>query len=203
MHFGMLNKERGSIMELQQNKLTEAQAIVVVENGVRREVRKDSERTLDYCKDAVKLVGHNVRKLAQKAEARAELAREAAEQAGTEVPASFNADSYQSNVSNAAGVMGLFEYDIEVFEAWLKTAESKSLSKIFKQFRELFTEQKPAKDKAPQGESDAEIYGEADEKPAIDVIMSLMPHLSVEELAQVVELAQILMGSEEEVVEAA
>jgi hypothetical protein len=169
--------------EQTQTKLTEAQAIVVVEQGVRREVRKDSERTLDYCKDAVKLQGHNVRKLAQKAEARAELARDEAEANGTEIPASFNADSYQSNVSNATGVMALFEFDIEAFEEWLKTAESKSLSKIFKQFRELFADPKPAKPKPET--SDDDVPANEVETPLIDVVLSALPHLTADERAMV------------------
>jgi hypothetical protein len=174
-------------MEQTQTQLTEAQAIVVVEQGVRRETRKDSERTLDYCKDAVKLQGHNVRKLAQKAEARADLAREKAEAEGTEVPASFNADSYQSNVSNAAGVMALFEFDIVAFEEWLKQAESKSLSKIFKQFRELFTEPKAPKAKSPADEADGDGGESAEKTPLIDVVLSALPHLTVEERVQVIE----------------
>lgn len=150
--------------------LTEAQACVVVYNGVKREVRVDSERTLDYCKDAVKLQGFNVRKLAQKCEIRAE-----------EKGESFNADSYQSNVSNANGVMALFEWDINAFEEWLKTAESKSLSKIFKQFRELFVEPKPAKTKKDQT-PDSEGAGEnTAETPLIDVVLSALPHLTADE----------------------
>jgi hypothetical protein len=173
--------------EQTQTQLTEAQAIVVVEQGVRREVRKDSERTLDYCKDAVKLQGYNVRKLAQKVEARADLAREKAEAEGTEIPASFNADSYQSNVSNASGVMALFAYDIDAFAEWLKTAESKSLSKIFKQFRELFTEPKAPKAKSEKDEADGNNGKDSADTPLIQVVLSALPHLTVEERAQVIE----------------
>lgn len=156
-------------MEQTQTQLTEAQACVVVENGVKREVRKDSERTLDYCKDAVKLQGFNVRKLAQKCEIRAE-----------EKGETFNADSYQSNISNANGVMSLFEFDIDAFEEWLKTAESKSLSKIFKQFRELFAEPKEKKAKAEKAEAE-DGENSADPQPLIDVVLSALPHLSAEE----------------------
>jgi hypothetical protein len=157
-----------------QNQLTEAQACVVVENGVKREVRKDSERTLDYCKDAVKLQGFNVRKLAQKCEIRAEERGE-----------TFNADSYQSNVSNANGVMALFEYDIDAFTAWLATAESKSLSKIFKQFRELFVEkaEKPAKNADESGEDVGEDKGSTE--PLINQVLAALEHLTIEELTQV------------------
>ena len=174
-------------MEQTQTQLTEAQAIAVVVQGVRRETRKDSERTLDYCKDAVKLQGHNVRKLAQKASARADLAREEAEANGTEVPAVFNADSYQSNVSNANGVMALFEFDVEAFETWLKTAESKSLSKIFKLFRELFADPKPAKPKPEASEDGEGSNGDGAETPLIQVVLSALPHLTVEERVQVIE----------------
>lgn len=150
--------------------LTEAQACNVVYNGVKREVRVDSERTLDYCKDAVKLQGFNVRKLAQKCEIRAE-----------EKGENFNADSYQSNVSNANGVMALFEYDIVAFEEWLKTAESKSLSKIFKQFRELFVDPKPAKTKTHKDQTPDSEGADVDPTPLIDVVLSALPHLSAEE----------------------
>lgn len=157
-------------------QLTEAQAIDVVYRGVQRETRQDSERTLAYCRDAVKLRGYNVRQIALKAQVRAEDKGE-----------TFNADSYMSNVSNANGVMALFEWDLEAFETWLKDADSKSLSKIFKQFRELFTEpkQKPAKsEKDNAGES-----GDAGEStPLIDVVLSAIPHLTPEERRMVSQL---------------
>lgn len=160
-----------------QNQLTEAQAIVVVENGVRRESKRDVSRTLSYCQDAVKLQGFNVRKLAQKAQVRAEDKGEV-----------FNADSYQSNVSNANGIMALFAYDLEQFQAWLENeAESQSLSKIFKQFRELFTEpkEKPVK---PNNSSDNE--GDAgSDVPLVDQVIAALEHLSVAELQRVAETA--------------
>jgi hypothetical protein len=150
--------------------LTEAQACVVIEQGVKREFRKDSERTLDYCKDAVKLQGFNVRKLAQKCEIRAE-----------EKGENFNADSYQSNVSNANGVMALFEFDIVSFEEWLKTSDTKSLSAIFKAFRQLFVEPKTTKTKKDQT-PDSEGAGEDTAKtPLIDVVLSALPMLTAEE----------------------
>lgn len=164
--------------EQTQTQLTEAQAIVVVEQGVRREVRKDSERTLDYCKDAVKLQGFNVRKLAQKAEVRAEDKGEV-----------FNADSYQSNVSNANGIMALFEFDIDVFEEWLKSAESKSLSKIFKQFRELFV---PKAEKAPADKGSDEESTDEDKgstEPLINQVLAALEHLTIDELKLVIESA--------------
>jgi hypothetical protein len=170
-------------METTQTQLTEAQAIVVVEQGVKREVRKDFERTLDYCKDAVKLQGFNVRKLAQKCEIRAEERGE-----------TFNADSYQSNVSNANGVMGLFEYDLEAFEEWLKTADSKSLSKIFKQFRELFVPkaEKPAKG-SDEESSDDEGEDKGSTEPLINQVLAALQHLTSEELGRVVEAATELL----------
>ena len=156
--------------EQTQTQLTEAQAVDLVYRGVLREVKADGERTLSYCRDAVKLQGYNVRKLATKAQVRAEDRGEV-----------FNADSYQSNVSNANGVMALFGYDLAVFEEWLKTAESKSLSKIFKQFRELFTEPKAKTPKPSKGEGDNDGAGEKAETPLIDVVLSAIPHLSREE----------------------
>ena len=158
-----------------QTQLTEAQAIVVVEQGVKREVRKDHERTLDYCKDAVKLQGYNVRKLAQKCEVRAEDRGE-----------TFNADSYQSNISNANGIMALFEFDLERFEAWLKTADSKSLSKIFKQFRELFADPKPAKTK-PETSEDGEGDDKGSTEPLVNQVLAALQHLTMEEIQRVVD----------------
>lgn len=148
--------------------LTEAQACIVVYNGVKREIRVDSERTLGYCNDSVKLQGFNVRKLAQKCEIRAE-----------EKGETFNADSYQSNISNANGVMSLFDYDIVAFEEWLKTSDTKSLSAIFKAFRQLFTEQKPKAEKKPKAESSNE--ADVDPQPLIDVVLSALPHLTADE----------------------
>lgn len=170
-------------MEQTQTQLTEAQAIVVVEQGVRREVKMDSQRTLSYCTDAVKLQGFNVRKLAQKAQVRAEDKGE-----------TFNADSYQSNVSNANGIMALFEYDIDVFDAWLASDEctSRSLSKIFKQFRELFTEPKEKPVKAsPGGENnDASTEeGSATDVPLVDQVLAALEHLTIAELERVVDAA--------------
>ncbi|MCA1800631.1 MAG: hypothetical protein LC687_06525 [Actinobacteria bacterium] len=161
-------------MEQTQTQLTEAQAIVVVEQGVKREVRKDSERTLDYCKDAVKLLGYNVRKLAQKCEVRAEDRGEV-----------FNADSYQSNISNANGIMALFDYDLDAFEVWLKQAESKSLSKIFKQFRELFADPKPAKPKPEADEAGEGSEDKGSTEPLVNQVLAALQHLSYEEIQQV------------------
>ncbi len=148
--------------------LTEAQALDVIVRGVSREAKQDFQRTLGYCKDATSLRGFNVRKLSQKLEARAEDKGE-----------TFNSDSYQSNISNANGVMGLFDYDIEAFEAWLSTQVVKSLQAIFKAFRTLFVEPKPAKPKAPKAEGEQNDGVEA--APLIDVVLSALPHLSAEE----------------------
>jgi hypothetical protein len=153
-----------------QPTITEAQALQVIVQGVNREQRTDSDRTLAYCKDAAKLRGFNVRKLSQKLEARAEDKGE-----------TFNADSYQSNISNANGVMGLFDYDLEAFEAWLKeTHGSKSLTAIFKAFRQLFTEPKETKPKANKADGDkGDTPVEA--TPLIDVVLSALPLLTAEE----------------------
>jgi hypothetical protein len=79
--------------------------------------------------------------------------------------------------------MALFEFDIEAFEEWLKTAESKSLSKIFKQFRELFADPKPAKPKPET--SDDDVPANEVETPLIDVVLSALPHLTADERAMV------------------
>lgn len=152
--------------------LTEAEAMQVVDRGVSREIRTDSQRTLGYCGDAVKLQGHNVRKLAQKLEIRHEEKGEV-----------FNADSYMSNISNANGIMALFGWDMDAFKEWLETSPTKSLSAIFKAFRELFAEKKPAKDKPAKTEGD----GETVSGTPLEVVLSLLPHLSPEERLVVAE----------------
>jgi hypothetical protein len=156
-------------MEQTQNTtLTEAQACDVVYRGVKRENKVDSDRTLSYCGDAVKLQGFNVRDLAKKCQVRAEDKGE-----------SFNADSYQSNVSNANGIMALFNYDLEAFKVWLETSPTKSLKAIFNAFRGLFADPKPAKPKADKPEAGEPVDGEP--TPLIDVVLSALPHLSAEE----------------------
>jgi hypothetical protein len=160
-------------METTQNQLTEAQAIDVVYRGVRREIRQDTQRTLEYCGDSVKLQGYNVRKLALKAQVRAEDKGEV-----------FNADSYQSNVSNANGVMGLFDFDLDAFKIWLESDEctSRSLSKIFKQFRELFVE----KAEKPTKNADEEVgEDKGSTEPLINQVLAALEHLTIEELTQV------------------
>jgi len=148
--------------------LTEAQALDVIKRGVSRETRVDSDRTVAYCTDSIKLRGFNVRKLSQKLEARAEDAGE-----------TFNSDSYQSNVSNANGIMGLFEYDLDKFKVWLADSPTKSLKAIFNAFRELFTEKKAPKNPKPT-EADADATP-AEAQPLIDVVLSAIPHLTSEE----------------------
>ena len=152
--------------------LTEAQALDVIKRGVQRETRVDSDRTVAYCTDSVKLRGFNVRKLSQRLEARAVDAGE-----------TFNSDSYQSNVSNANGVMGLFDYDLEKFKAWLADSPTKSLKAIFNAFRELFADPKPAKPKADKPEAGSSEPVEA--TPLIDVVLSAIPHQTTEERALV------------------
>ena len=154
--------------------LTEAQAMDVVRRGVSREIRLDGERTLAYCGDSVKLRGFNVRKLSQKLEIKAEEAGE-----------SFNSDSYQSNISNANGIMGLFDYDLDAFKVWLESSSTKSMKAIFNLFRQLFADPKSAKPKNPKPNK-----GEAGEEPTeptplIDVVLSAIPHLTAEERALV------------------
>jgi len=167
--------------------LTEAQAMDVIKRGVSRETRVDSDRTIAYCTDSVKLRGHNVRKLSQKLELKAEEAGE-----------TFNADSYQSNVSNANGVMGLFEYDLEAFKVWLEENPIKSLKAIFNAFRALFVEPKPAKSKADKPEGDSTEPVEA--TPLIDVVLSALPHLTSEE-RQLVSMLIIKLDTAEADVE--
>lgn len=159
--------------------LTEAQAMDIVYRGVTRESKQDLQRTLAYCKDAVALRGFNVRKLSQRLEARAEDKGE-----------SFNSDSYQSNISNANGVMGLFDYDLEVFEAWLTTQNVKSLQAIFKAFRQLFVDPKPAKPKADKPEGSE---GEPKtETPQVEVVIAALAFLTPEERQLVVDACLVL-----------
>lgn len=176
-------------------QITEAEALQVISRGVSRETRTEIQRTLAYCTDAVKLQGHNVRKLAQKLEIRAE-----------EKGEKFNADSYMSNISNANGIMGLFEFDLDAFKVWLEEgAESKSLSAIYKAFRKLFAEPKPSnkdKDKAPKPEVGGDAGEGANSATPIEVVLSLLPHLSEEELAQVAEAIGAMTATTTEVVEA-
>lgn len=166
--------------------LTEAQALDVIKRGVLRETRQDSERTLAYCTDAVKLRGFNVRKLAQRLEAIAANDGQV-----------FNSDSYQSNVSNANGVMGLFDYDIDAFKLFLNgrvateeleavpASPIKSLKALFNAFRQLFTDPKPAKPKAPKTEGDKADGESTETKPLIDVVLAAIPLLTSEERALV------------------
>lgn len=165
--------------------LSETEAINVIVKGVNREVRTESHRTLSYCKDATNLRGHSVRKLANKAEDLGKIS---------------NSDSYQSNVSNANGIMGLFEYKLDEFSAWLETSETKSLSAIYKAFRQLFVEPKPAKEKAPKDSSD-ESGADKIEGTPLEVIMSLLPHLTPEERVQVIEAAFAIDNAQDEVEE--
>src|SRR5688572_24857190 len=155
--------------------LTEAQAINVIVQGVSREVRTESSRTLAYCKDATNLRGFSVRKLANKAEDLGKIA---------------NSDSYQSNVSNANGIMGLFDYDVEKFTAWLETSDTKSLSAIYKAFRALFTEPKPKADKPKSDPKTGE--GEAAETPQVDVVIAALAFLTPAERHLVVEACVVL-----------
>lgn len=154
--------------------LTEAQAMDVIRRGVTRETRQDFERTLAYCKDAVSLRGFNVRKLAQRLEAVAANDGKV-----------FNSDSYQSNVSNANGIMGLFDYDLDAFKAWLETSPIKSMKAIFNAFRQLFTDPKPAKPKAPKADGDNGDGEKGETMPLIDVVLAAIPLLTTEERALV------------------
>jgi len=148
--------------------LTEAEALEVIKRGVLRDTKVENGRTLAYCTDSVKLRGFNVRKLAQKLEARAEDKGEV-----------FNSDSYQSNISTANGVMGLFDYDLAEFSAWLETNPTKSLKAIFNAFRELFGPVKPAK--PAKGDEGSEGETNTDPTPVIDVVLSLIPQLTADE----------------------
>lgn len=163
--------------------ITEAEALQVISRGVSRAERTEAQRTLSYVTDACKLRGHNVRKLAQKLEIRAE-----------EKGERFNADSYMSNVSNANGIMGLFEYDLDAFKVWLEEeAESKSLSAIYKAFRKLFADPKPSNKRKAQKGADAGA-GEGSEKdvphvPLIDQMIANLVHLTPEERVRLIEAA--------------
>jgi len=162
--------------------LTEAQAIDVVVRGVVREERNETNRTLAYCQDATKLRGFSVRKLANKAEDLGKIR---------------NSDSYQSNVSNANGIMGLFEYNLDEFKLWLCGREasedveaveayagSHSMSAIYKAFRQLFTE---PKEKPAKSEKTSEPEGDKAETPQVDVVIAALAFLTPAERHQVVE----------------
>lgn len=166
--------------------LTESQAIDIIVKGVTREVRTDSHRTLSYCKDATNLRGFSVRKLANKAEDLGKIS---------------NSDSYQSNVSNANGIMGLFNYDLAVFGEWLATSDIKSLQAIYKAFRQLFTEPKakPAKPAETEGSNEGEVEAAA----LLDVVLSALPHLTAEERQMVAMLIIELDTAEQDIAEAA
>jgi hypothetical protein len=153
-------------------KITEAQAVQVVVTGVNREVRVDTDRTMSYCKDAVKLRGFKVRELAYKADATGKL--------------QGKPDSYCSNVSNASGIMSLFEDDLEAFAEWLKDSPTKSLKAIFNAFRELFVE-KPESEPGDEPADGAGDAGESEPTPLIDVVLSALPHLTAEERVRVAE----------------
>ncbi len=149
--------------------VTEAQALQIIKQGVTRDVKFDVSRTLAYCTDSVKLRGFNVRKLAQKLEARAE-------DAGEPV---FNSDSYQSNISTANGIMGLFDYDLDAFKVWFDENPTKSLKAIFNAFRELFGPAKPPK--PTKGEEGKNGENNSEPTPVIDVVLSLIPQLTADE----------------------
>jgi hypothetical protein len=173
--------------------LTEGQAMDVIVRGVTREVRTESTRTLAYCQDATKLRGFSVRKLANKAEDLGKIA---------------NSDSYQSNVSNANGIMGLFDYDVKAFELFLNGREAveasegveaveavepspiKSLSALYKAFRALFTEPKAPKARPEAGPKTAD--GEAAETAQVDVVIAALAFLTPAERHMVVEACCVL-----------
>lgn len=158
--------------------LSEAQAIDVIVRGVTREVRTETSRTMAYCKDATQLRGFSVRKLANKAEDLGKIS---------------NSDSYQSNISNANGVMGLFEYDLAKFEAFLNDSPVKSLQALYKAFRALFVP-KAEKPATPKSEPKAG-EGESAETPQVDVVIAALAFLTPAERHMVVE-ACVLLGVE-------
>lgn len=162
--------------------LSEAQAIDVIVRGVTREIRTDSSRTLAYCKDATQLRGFSVRKLANKAEDLGKIS---------------NSDSYQSNISNANGVMGLFEYDLAKFEEFLTNSNVKSLQALYKAFRALFTAPKPKAEK-PKSEPKAD---DSTETPQVDVVIAALAFLTPAERQMVVDACMVLGVVTEEQVE--
>ena len=170
--------------------ISDEQAMQIIVRGVEKQVRTDGQRTLDYCKDAIALRGFNVRKLSQRLEARA-----------SDKGETFNSDSYQSNVSNANGVIALFDWDLAVFTEWLNSQSTKSLQAIFKAFRELFTE--PKAKKAKSAKDEANKADETSEPQAlINVVLSALPLLSAEERVPVLEaLIALDVVQDEQVVE--
>jgi hypothetical protein len=181
--------------------VTEAQALQIIKQGVTRDVKFDVSCTMAYCTDATKLRGFNVRKLAQKLEVRAEEAGEP----------TFNSDSYQSNISTANGIMGLFDYDLDAFRVWFEENPTKSLKAIFNAFRELFGPVKPPK--PAKGEEGENGENNSEPTPVIDVVLSLIPQLSADERMLVVMLiaeldsasdnADVVENEQEDVADAA
>ena len=86
--------------------------------------------------------------------------------------------------------MGLFDYDVDKFTAWLETSDTKSLSAIFKAFRALFTEPKPKADKPKADPKTAD--GEAAETPQVDVVIAALAFLTPAERHLVVEACVVL-----------
>ena len=162
--------------------LSEAQAIDVIVRGVTREVRTETSRTMAYCKDATQLRGFSVRKLANKAEDLGKIS---------------NSDSYQSNISNANGLMGLFEYDLAKFEAFLTESPVKSLQALYKAFRALFKEAKAPKEK-PASEPKADATAET---PQVEVVIAALAFLTPAERQMVVDACMVLGVVAEEQVE--
>lgn len=156
--------------------ITDEQAMQIIARGVARDGKVEGQRTLNYVKDAIDLRGFNVRKLSDRLEARA-----------SEKGETFNSDSYQSNISNANGIIALFDWNLEVFTEWFNSQPMKSMSAIFKAFRQLFTEPKAKKPSKDGDKSDGKGEGETEAKALIDVVLSALPMLSPEERVQVLE----------------
>lgn len=150
-------------MEQTSTTLTQAQAIQVVVRGVNREVKRGNAQARDLIHDAIRLQGFNVRKLATVAEANGDL--------------SVGFDSYLSYMSNANGVAAMFEYDMEKVDAFLAETHLVGLSAIFRAFRDLFAEPKPAKPKTEKPAS----ADDSEKTPLIDIVLSAIPHLTREE----------------------
>lgn len=173
--------------------LTTAQATRVIIDGVNRENRRGNEQVLALVRDAIKLQGHNIRKLAVLAENEGKL--------------SVGFDSYLSYMSNANGIAAMFEYDLDAFQAWLDKCGMVGLSAIYKHFREAFGPEKPAKPNNKSDKDKDEVTStETLNGTPLEVVLSLLPHLTPEERVQVIEAAFAIDNmelEEDELLEAA
>lgn len=162
--------------------LTPAQAEQVVVRGINREAKRGNAQAHDLVRDAILLKEHNVRKLATVAESKGQL--------------KVGFDSYLSYMSNAAGVAGMFNWDIQEFKQFLDETDLIGLSAIYRAFRELFGPAKPEKVPAePAHESDPVDEDAGSKEPLVDQVLAALPHLTYDEIALVVMAGQMILDA--------